>query len=174
MVNNKKKLIIIICIVLTLILIDQITKIYAINNFRESTLEVIPNILSFSYVENRGGAFGIGQNETITFIIANVIVLGLIVKFITLQIERIDIKTMIVVSLVFAGGIGNLIDRLFRKFVVDFIHFFPNVNLPIFNIADILIVIGWILLVLIFAIHTWKDKIDTKENNIKKDNSKVE
>ncbi len=173
MEKNKKKIIIIICIVIILILIDQITKVYAIDSFKEKILEILPNILNFNYAENRGGAFGIGQNGAITFIISNIIVLGLIVRFVILQIERIDKKTMIIVSLVLAGGISNLIDRLFRGFVVDFLQIFPNSNFPIFNLADCFIVIGWILLALLFAIHTWKDK-RTKDNNINKVDSKVE
>ena len=172
MKENRKKIIAIIIIVLVLILIDQVTKIYAISNLKENVLEAIPNILTFKYVENTGGAFGIGQNGTMTFIIANIVVLGLIIRFIIVQIERVDPKIMLIVSLVLAGGFSNLIDRLFRGYVVDFINFFPNIKFPIFNLADSFIVVGWILLALLFAINTWKDK--RNNDNINKINSKVE
>ena len=172
MQENRKQIIVIICIVLALILIDQATKIYAISNLKENVLEVIPNILTFKYVENTGGAFGIGQNGTMTFIIANIVVLGLIIRFIIIQIERVNIKIMLILSLVLAGGFSNLIDRLFRGYVVDFINLFPNAKFPIFNIADIFIIIGWILLAFIFAINTWRDK--KNNNNTKKVDNKVE
>ena len=173
MKEYRKKFIVIITIVLILILIDQVTKIYAINNLKDNALEAIPNILTFKYVENTGGAFGVGQNGTMTFIIANIVVLGLIIRFIIVQIERIDTKIMLIVSIVLAGGFGNLIDRLFRGFVVDFIQLFPDVKFPIFNLADSFIVVGWILLALLFAIHTWKER-RTKDKNTMKVDSKVE
>jgi len=166
----KKKLITIVTIVLIIFFLDQITKIYAINFLNGTELELIPNILKLKYTENTGGAFGVGQNSTMTFVITNIIVLGIIIKFIIMQIERIDIKTIFIISFVLAGGISNLIDRVVRGFVVDFIYCFPNTKLPIFNLADSFIVIGWILLAFVFAIHTWKDK----NTDIKKNNSKVE
>lgn len=170
---NKKKFIITIIIVLILVLIDQTTKIFAIKNLKDTSLDIIHNILSLRYTENTGGAFGVGQNGTMTFIISTIIVLGLIVRFIALQIERIDIKLMIILSFIMAGGVSNLIDRLFRGFVIDFVQIFPNTKFPIFNFADVFIVIGLIILALLFAIHTWKEK-RMEDSDIKNIDSKVE
>ena len=175
MEKKRKKSIIILVMVVILLFIDQVTKIYAISQWKETTLEVLSNILTFQYAENTGGAFGVGQNGTMTFIIANIVVLGIIIRFIMLQMDRIDRKTMVILSLVLAGGFSNLIDRIFRGFVVDFIHLFPNTNFPIFNLADAFIVIGWVSLALMFAIRTWKEKrskeVIKKEKN---DDNKVE
>ena len=63
-------------VVLILLLIDQITKFIFINK----DIALIPGVLKFHTVQNRGGAFGIGQNSTFTFIVVNIIVLGIIIK----------------------------------------------------------------------------------------------
>lgn len=148
-------------VVLILLLIDQITKIIFINK----DIILIPGVLKFHTVQNRGGAFGIGQNSTFTFIIVNIIVLGIIIKFINLQANQIDKKTGVALAMVLAGGVGNLIDRVVKGFVVDFIDVSELINFPNFNFADIFIVLGWILLALFFAIYA---------NNVRMGKSKKE
>ena len=135
-------------VVLILLLIDQITKFIFINK----DIALIPGVLKFHTVQNRGGAFGIGQNSTFSFIV-NIIVLGIIIKFISMQANQIDKKTGFAISMVLAGGFSNLIDRIFKGFVVDFIDVSELINFPNFNLADIFIVLGWILLALFFAMY---------------------
>lgn len=141
-------------IVVLLIIVDQLTKI----TIASQSVDIIPGILRFTLIENTGGAFGVGQNSTFSFIVANIVVLGIIIKFIGMQANQIDKKTIFGLSLVLAGGISNLVDRLVRGFVVDFIDFSPIVKFPVFNIADIYIVLGWILLALFFAIYATKTR----------------
>ncbi len=136
-------------IVLILLLIDQITKFVFINK----DIALIPGVLKFHTVQNRGGAFGIGQNSTFSFIVVNIIVLGIIIKFINMQANQIDKKTGFAISMVLAGGFSNLIDRIFKGFVVDFIDVSELINFPNFNFADVFIVLGWILLALFFAMY---------------------
>ena len=136
-------------VVLIFLLIDQITKFIFVNK----DISIIPGVLKFHTVQNRGGAFGVGQNSTFSFIVANIIVLGIIMKFVSMQANQIDKKTGFAIAMVLAGGFGNLIDRLFKGYVVDFIDVSELINFPNFNIADILIVLGWILLALFFAIY---------------------
>lgn len=150
---NKKKIICIILITIILIFIDQISKIIAVNN----NGILINGILNITTVENKGGAFGVGQKGLGTFIITNIIVLGVIIKFMVTQKDLIDKKTYFALCMVIAGGMGNLIDRIFKGAVVDFLDFSPIIKFPVFNIADIYIVIGWILLALFFAIFMFKD-----------------
>ena len=115
-------------------------------------LKVGREFIKIEIAENQGIAFGInsGNNKNI---IITIIVLIIIINFIRNQIERIDTKTNISVSMILAGGISNLIDRIFRGYIVDFISL--N-NFAIFNIADMFIVIGWILLI-IFIIKFAKE-----------------
>lgn len=142
-------------LVLVLIIVDQTSKIWFM--IEEQTRIIIPNILEFQRVKNTGGAFGVGQNNTATFVITNIVVLGLIIRFIWLQKERMEKKMLTALSVILAGGIGNLIDRLIRGFVVDFIRIFPETNFPVFNMADIFIVLGWIALAFIFAKYSYEE-----------------
>ena len=75
-----------------------------------------------------------------------------------LQSYRIDKKTQIILSMVLAGGISNLIDRIFRGFVLDFIDLSPLISFPVFNIADALIVVGWMELAITTMIYYLKNK----------------
>lgn len=136
----KSKYIIAISIIIIFIIIDQTSKIYAISKAAQE-YELIPNILQIGYIENTGGAFGVGEGNIPTFIITNLIVLGIIIRFMVLQIESLDIKTLISLSIILSGGFSNFFDRIFRGFVVDFIRVFPQVNLPTINIADVCITI---------------------------------
>ena len=90
-------------IVIILLLCDQVTKILFINK----DISIIQGILKFHTVQNRGGAFGIGQNSTFSFIVANIIVLGIIIKFISIQANQIDKKTGIALGMVLAGGFST-------------------------------------------------------------------
>ena len=140
---NKKHLIIIIGLII--ILLDQITKILVINE----NIILIPNLLLFTYTQNTGTAFGIGSNNAIIIIILNIIVLGVIIKFLKERKDDVEMNIFISLILIASGGISNLIDRIFRGYVVDFID--VNLfNFPNFNVADISIIIGiGILLIVI-------------------------
>lgn len=144
-----------IILVTILIIIDQTSKILIVQN--KANITLIENILELTYVENTGGAFGVGQNSTLTFIVTNFVVLGIITRFIYLQRELIDKPTLNILLVILAGGFGNLIDRIFRGFVVDFISIFPSTNFPKFNFADMFITIGWIALAFVFALNTYKE-----------------
>ena len=146
----KKIHYIIIVLFIILLILDQTTKIL----FTNSNIEVIPNVLKFTYTENTGGAFGIGNGNIITFIFTNLVVLGIIVKFMINQSENLDNITYIVLTTVLAGGFGNVIDRIFRGYVVDFIDITEIINFPKFNLADIYIVCGWVVLAFVFAKNT--------------------
>lgn len=161
--KNFKPYVIIILVIL-LIVIDQISKFYIVENIGKEIKNIIPNVLNFTYVENRGGAFGIGQNSTMMFVLVNIIILGIIIRFMIIQKDRIDRKTQVILSMILAGGISNLIDRIARGFVLDFIDFSPIISFPVFNIADILIVIGWISLAIVTAVYYIKNKDGGKTN----------
>lgn len=155
MQKKNKTLICAIIVFIILLMIDQITKaIIIINNVN---VVLIPNVLELSIVQNSGGAFGVGEGNIGMFIITNLVVLGLIIRFIYLQRDFMDKKTLYTLFIILAGGFGNLIDRLIRGFVVDFISIFPMTNFPKFNFADIYITMGWVFLAFIFAMYTYKE-----------------
>lgn len=138
-----------IIIVLGLIL-DRITKIWALNVLTKTTeIPIIKDFFSFSYLENRGAAFGILQNKLIFLSLVTLIITGGVVFYLfkykpTSKILRISL------ALIISGAIGNLIDRIWYKYVVDFImlHYKDVYYFPTFNVADMLVVIGTMLLVI--------------------------
>ena len=100
-ITRSKLTIIFICLI---ILLDQIIKAIAISITNEGTVEAIKGVLNFTYIKNTGGAFGIAS-ETSTF---------LLIRFLVVNREKVEIKASTALSLVLAGGISNLIDRIFR------------------------------------------------------------
>lgn len=132
-------------IIISLILaLDIFTKYLSTFYFKVSEIEVIKNILYFTYVENRGAAFGIMQNNRWFFITVTLILIFIMVLYI-LKSKPKNIILKLSLSFVIGGGIGNLIDRIAKGYVVDFIDV-RIINYPVFNIADCFIVIGALLL----------------------------
>ena len=123
-------------IIITLVVVDQISKIL-LSIFLKSDISLIPNFLSFTKVENKGIAFGLNKQNVVN-IILTIMILGLIIKYIIDQKKRLTKETVIYLSLILAGGISNLIDRIFKGAVFDFIKIG---NFPVFNLADCFIVI---------------------------------
>lgn len=158
MKNKKNKFLIIIAIIL--VLMDQIVKIVISTKLYNSTILLIPHVLNLIYVQNTGAAFGIGSNSTAMFIAVNIIVIGLIVYFIFSKKEEISNSILIALHLIIAGGISNLIDRIIRGFVIDYIDISQLIKYPVFNLADVFIVIGCIII----AIYIIKDNIVKKKN----------
>ena len=155
---KNKKILLIIFIILISICIDQIVKQIVIKNVFNSSIQIIKGVLNFTYVENTGGAYGIGSNNILIFIIINIIILGILMKFAISKREEIDTISLIAISLIIAGGIGNLIDRVARGYVIDFIDINPVFKYPVFNIADIFVVTGCIVIAIDLIYRTIKSK----------------
>lgn len=132
--------------IICIICIDQIVKLTVVNNLYNSSMTILKGILDFTYIENTGGAYGIGNGNIVMFIIINVIIIALITKFVISNKKEIDRYTLVSLGLIIAGGASNLIDRIFRGFVVDYIDFSPLIKFPVFNIADICIVVGALMI----------------------------
>lgn len=141
--------------IMALVVIDQITKYFTVTCLKPvSTVEIINNILSFTYVENRGAAFGIMPNSRWLFIIFTVVVIAVFIGY-TVKKNITNRLYTISASLIIAGGIGNLIDRVFRGYVVDMIEV-TFINYPVFNFADCCVVAGAILFCLYVLIYDGK------------------
>ena len=143
---HKKKFIIF-SIIFISFLLDLINKNYAINNLIINHSVSINNYLNFTLAFNYGAAFSFlsdaGGWQRWFFIIFSLIVITIITFFIIFDKET----EYIAFSFVLGGALGNLYDRLLLGYVIDFIEIhYNNFYWPIFNIADISISIGIILL----------------------------
>ena len=133
----KKIIKILVIISLILIVIDQASKII-IDSFVEDKIELIPNnILTIFKTTNTGIAFGINK-QNLGNIGLSLIVLTVIFKYIFDQKDNMNYRIVVFLSLIIAGGLSNVIDRIFKGAVFDFIKIG---NFPIFNLADCFIVI---------------------------------
>lgn len=130
--------------ILGLLTIDQSLKYFARTHFKfGENLSVIPNLLDVTYVENRGAAFGILQNQQWFFILFTLFVISLLVYLI--KFKSFNHKLFIASSiLLISGGIGNLIDRVYLGYVVDYMKF--SFFTTVCNFADICIVVGTMFL----------------------------
>ncbi len=138
----KNKVIkLIFCVTILLILIDQMTKFVVQYQYENP---IGDGLITITLVQNTGMAFGFNSGNTKNMILTFVILL-LIVNFIRTQKEMIDTKTSVALSFILAGGMSNLIDRMARGGVMDFIQV---KNFAVFNLADCYVVIGWILIVI--------------------------
>lgn len=107
------------------------------------SVSLLDGVFSLTYVENRGAAFGIMQNKQYIFIIFTAVVLALIVIYL---LKKKPQGKLPYYSLAFVAGgaIGNLVDRIFRGYVVDLFDF-ELINFPVFNVADIFVCVGAVL-----------------------------
>lgn len=127
------------------LVLDQLSK-YFIDLNKDLSIILIPNLLEIVHVYNSGSIFGLlnGTNDIVlimALIIVAVLVIYLYLKKNVAYIQKLGYL------LILSGAIGNILDRLFRGAVVDFIYI-PIINFPVFNIADIAICIGIGLLVI--------------------------
>ncbi len=136
-----------------IVLLDQLSKNAAIKYLKGAGSHIIiPNFFRLTYVENFGAAFGILQNKKIFFIIITCVVVISLSFFLIKNYYKINIFMRLGLGMLLGGTIGNFIDRVRFGYVVDFFSFrlFNIYEFPVFNIADIAIVIGtFIILILI-------------------------
>ena len=149
MKNSFLKYILFIILSIILIFIDQFTKRIATKELlNKKPYVVIDKILEFVYTENRGAAFGILQGRQILFFILTIIIIAiLIVMLVKLDFTKNNYLSFLFLLFIFSGAIGNFIDRVKNKYVVDFIYFVP-IDFPVFNFADILITCGIIIFII--------------------------
>ena len=156
-IKLKKEKILLIIEIIILIIIDQIIKFLVFSNKQELPIKLINNILNLNYVENFGIAFGMAKGGLIIFIVINVIIIGIIFKYLFFSKEELSKIKAICLTIISAGGIANLIDRIFRGYVIDYIDFSQIINFPVFNFADILIVSGSIGIACIIILEIIKE-----------------
>lgn len=133
------------------LVVDQFTKLYVQNNFEMAvSYKFLPGIIDITYIHNDGGAWGMLGGYT--WLLLSITIIVMLVCIALLLKYGVKDKLMFwAIVLVLSGGVGNMIDRIFRGGnVIDFLHFEFWPTFPVFNIADCAIVIGAGLLMLYF------------------------
>lgn len=144
---------------IALVLADQFTKYIAVVHLKDQpAIPIIPDVLELNYLENRGAAFGMLQNQKIFFVFIAVIILALIVYVLFKMPEKRKYTILhVLLVLIASGAIGNMIDRLRLDYVVDFISF-VLIHFPIFNVADIYVTVATtVLVVLLLFVYKEED-----------------
>ncbi|MCA1644979.1 MAG: signal peptidase II [Chloroflexi bacterium] len=135
------------------VVLDQLTKRLAEDRLEKTGVRSVPlpvagDYLRFTYVENRGAAFGLLQDQTAFFVFVGVLVVGVIAASYR-YLPRSGFRLHLALGLQLGGALGNLIDRIRQGYVVDFVDFGYRTNWwPVFNVADSAIVVGVALLAL--------------------------
>lgn len=115
---------------------DQLTKWLAVHNLMDKNISLISGVLELHYLENRGAAWGMLENQTWFLILIPILVMGAIIYgYMSLPPHRHYTLLRFSLVLLAAGATGNFIDRIFNHYVVDFIYV-SIINFPVFNIAD--------------------------------------
>lgn len=170
--KRTKMLLIDVVVMLVLLGLDQLTKYLAIINLKNHPAVVLwDGVLELNYLENRGSAFGMLQNQKFFILFIGLVFLAVILFFLfKLPEEKKFCTVHILLSAIVAGGVGNMIDRLRFDYVVDFISF-VLIHFPIFNVADCYIVVATIVLFLLF-LFVFKEKdlefLSFKQNRYRK------
>ncbi len=129
------------------VILDQLTKYWAVHQLLPvRSMEFIPGFLGFHYTENTGAAFSILRDKQLLLILVTLLIIVLLLGMMTKAVRAGDpVVVKLSYMLIIAGAIGNFIDRARLNYVVDFFEF-KFMNFPIFNVADIFVVCGVILL----------------------------
>ena len=158
-----------IIVIAALVIIDQVTKLFAVHLLEPvGSVEIIRGVLNFTYVENSGAAFGMLADKRWVFLVISTIAIAALLVY--MWKFRPDSKfACMAMSMIVAGGIGNMIDRLFRSgvrsngetyyYVVDFVDFcaFGELWQWVFNFADACVCVGGGMLILWLIVSTVKE-----------------
>ncbi|MDO5590543.1 MAG: signal peptidase II [Lachnospiraceae bacterium] len=151
------------------VLFDQWTKYMALAHLRgQEPYVLIKNVFELDYLENRGAAFGMLQNKQILFILCVALISIFVVVFYkNVSLSRHFLPLRVCAILIMAGAIGNVIDRIFRHYVVDFFYF-SLINFPVFNVADIYVTVAAILLILLLLFYYKEEDLEQIFHNQKR------
>ena len=147
--------------VTALVSLDQLSKLWAIKSLQPvGKIAIIEDVFNLRYVENTGAAFSMLQGKTLILIAVPIIASIGMIYLLCSKTVKSKIGSW-GITLILAGALGNLVDRIFRGAVVDMFDF-TLINFPVFNVADICVTIGAVLF-FIYAIFFYEDKAGKKK-----------
>ncbi len=144
--------------------IDQYTKLLAVQKLKDQEpFDLILGVLQFAYLENRGAAFGIFQNQKWFFILTGSgFLVAIAIALYKLPLKKKYTLLRICFVLIAAGALGNMIDRIRLNYVIDFIYII-YINFPIFNIADCYVTVATIFFVVLICFYYKEEDLDFKK-----------
>ncbi len=151
------------------LVLDRLSKMWISANFVGRSTPVIEGVLDFTYAENTGAAFGIFSDNTFLLSIFSAVMSLVLIAILVFYWKKYSSLTRFSLSMIISGAVGNCIDRFVYGAVVDFIEF-KFVNFAIFNIADIFITMGTILLVMAVIFTETDDIVKKKDKDGTQDN----
>lgn len=154
---NKKKTVLLICdfiLFILFIVLDQITKILAINHLKDQNdIIIIKNVFQLHYLENKGAAFGMLKDQKLFFVfVAFIILVCILFAIIKIPAQKRYYSLNFLLLFIASGAVGNMLDRLRFDYVVDFFYF-SLIDFPVFNVADIYVTVATILLILLILFY---------------------
>lgn len=137
-----------------LVAADQVTKYFAVLRLKgQKPFVLIKGVFEFSYLENRGAAFGILQGRTwLIIILVTVVMLGIFWLYVKMPEDKRYRPLRMLMVMAAAGAVGNLIDRVRLGFVIDFLYF-KLINFPVFNVADCYVTVAAALLFVLLLFY---------------------
>ena len=146
--------------------LDQLSKYLVVANMGlHESVDIIPGVLRFTYIQNDGAAFGsMDEHRWIFMVLSTVAIIGILVYlFWKKPQDKLLLSSLILIT---GGGVGNMIDRVALGYVIDFIDFcaFPKIWMWVFNIADSCVCIGagllalWLILDMVREVKAEKAK----------------
>lgn len=148
--DRLKRLAWVAAVAVAIVVLDQLTKVWARTALAAQSMIVIPGVIDFHLVFNSGAAFGLGSGGAAVFIVASLVVVVGALAYIVFG--RPWNLMSFSIALVCGGAIGNVIDRIDTGLVTDFIMT-TFVDFPVFNVADIAITCGYVLFFITLIFH---------------------
>ena len=141
--------------------LDQFTKHLAVVHLKgQKPFVLIKGVFEFYYSENRGAAFGMLQGrQGFFFLIAAAVILAVLWAVYRMPAGKRYLPLMCSLFLLVSGAVGNMIDRLTQKYVVDFLYF-KLIDFPIFNVADIYVSVGTAVLIILILFYYKEEELN--------------
>ncbi len=159
----KKSLICVLYALMAAVIVvcDQLTKKWAIVTLKgKESLKLIDGVFELKYLENTGAAFSSFTGKQGFLIVLTFIILILcIIEFIRIPADKKYFWLRLSFSFIIAGAIGNMIDRVFQGYVVDFFYF-SLIDFPVFNVADIFVTVAIPILIITLCFYYKDEDID--------------
>jgi signal peptidase II len=156
--TRKRNIMLSVSFFILLLIIDQLTKYYAVKYLKDTNgITIIPKVFRLYYLQNYGAAFGTLQNATAFFVIlTTVCVVAMFYVMVRIPLAKRYLPMRVLIVLFLSGAVGNFIDRVSHQYVIDFLYF-ALIDFPIFNMADIYVTCSSIAFLLLFLFYYKED-----------------